>query len=298
MEGSVLRQDVGRFFKWVNPESAASYMTSESGGQSQNRLGPAFGYGPTYRQSRNPYYKRGGGRGGQRGSPYGMGDIPKPRSLAKQELKFHDKLVPLTLLTDDWSTARVDPGVGIESLCGVPSGDGEREHTGRCYWIHSLHINGTVVADYLGAEFGDSKWRWIVVLDTQTNGVAAAGDEVMSNIPFGGIQNVQAFRNLQETGRFQVLKDKVQVLKTTAVAGNSATPAPIVARQFSMSSFKANIKFKNPIKVRTTGPLVDVSDIADNSFHLYAVQREPVGGPPFHISTSINYVTRCRFTEG
>ncbi len=204
------------------------------------------------------------------------------------ERKFFDTHRTVNSLSTSW--AAISPSTPASILCiSAPAqGTEENEHLGRTFFINSIFVRATVrmSAVDLGAIRDDVDWRVLLVWDMQTNGTVITAADVIDET--GAVDDVIAYRNLQNSSRFIVLGDTGRrVFKTPNIAtGNAATfNQPETRFQFSF-----NKTFTKPIKVRTDGVTAVVGSITDNSFAL-------IGITSVSSSVGISYETRMRFSE-
>ncbi len=205
--------------------------------------------------------------------------------------KFADFELGSTVLSETWTGSELDPGASVLCLSAVAQGTGAEVRTGRTILIHSLYIRAKFTIGGTESQAAplpsDSFVRLIVFLDTQTNGVQAQGEEVMEIV---GGDNILAFRNLENTDRFRILKDK-----SLRLDRGFQNEGAVNLFATNSASFQCNffIKFKKPLKVRftigtTTGVIANVTD---NSLHLIGVRSDN------GFSVDILYKARIRFTE-
>ncbi len=202
------------------------------------------------------------------------------------ERKFKDYEVSADSFTTVWAGGEMDDGTAL-SLSAVAQGDGEDQRDGRVYTIHSVHIRGYVELSSLEdsvSPINDVIARIALVWDTQTNGAQLNAEDVYLTTSAG--KDVNSFRNLQESKRFIVLKEKTMTLKaygqTNAGAQNLYTNGAVRIH------FKINKAFKNGIKVRCKGTTATVASISDNSLHLIGTANAT--------TVVLNYESRIRFT--
>ena len=96
------------------------------------------------------------------------------------------------------------------------------------------------------------------------------------------------FQNIDNFGRFKVLKDKVGVLQDPGLSGD-ATAHDVNGK---VLTFKMTVKFKQPMKIRfnnTNGGTI--ADIIDNSLHFFA----NCNSPSFQIK--LDYLCRVCYKE-
>lgn len=241
--------------------------------------------------------KHGRGGNGQNGGkrykrdPYGnggtVGQLLAARRNARTggftdiEYKFVDYEQSTVALTTSWATKEDSTALSISA---VAQGDGESERDGRIYRITSVHVQGDIVLDVAEsstAPIQDVIARVIVVLDKQTNSAQMTGPLVMDA---GGTADWHAFRNLQNTSRFQVLYDKKMIIPVNETNEGSIN---LFATGSGRRFFKFNKRFKTPIKVICDGTTAVVGSITDNSIHVIAVASSGLA--------NINYQSRVRF---
>ena len=118
----------------------------------------------------------------------------------------------------------------------------------------------------------------------QTNGTQADGKLVMS--PTANAETAPyTFQNIDNFGRFKVLKDKLCVLQNPNMAGTDTQHDS----NGLVHNFKFTLKFRQPIKVRfnqVNGG--SVADIIDNSLHFFANSDIPGA------NTKVNVAYLCR----
>lgn len=139
---------------------------------------------------------------------------PRTRVAGVGELKYHDVDV------NDASIASNGVIQNTGSINLIPQNTSETGRIGRkctvksIMWRYNLELGAQSVV-------GNAETiRLIVYLDKQANGATAS---VSGN---GGIlasDNYQAFNNLNNKSRFQILFDKVEVLNPQAAAGDGTT---------------------------------------------------------------------------
>ena len=124
---------------------------------------------------------------------------PGPRAMMPYlrggEVKFLDT-------TADNLTPPVT-GVLVSSLNVIPQGVGESERLGRKVTLRALYIRCQFrISDADSAADGFRILRMLVYQDKQTNGAAPAVTDILQTAAF------RSFRNLDNTGRFNILHDK------------------------------------------------------------------------------------------
>lgn len=202
------------------------------------------------------------------------------------ETKFLDSELNSANISETW--ASLNPiGTGCTDSISVPAqGDGESERDGRVYHIKSVHIRGQVFVtpnESAAAPYSDTFVRVVLYWDTQTNGTEATATDIFDA---GGTIDALAFRNLQNSKRFIVLKDKI--IRVTPAHLNEGG-ANLFAHGGVYLPFTMNKKFKKPIKVRCTGTTANVNSVADNNLGIAAINNNAALDP------SLSYQARIRF---
>ena len=181
--------------------------------------------------------------------------------------------------------AEADPATAL-SLSALAQGDGESNRDGRQVRLLSVHMKGEVQFDPLDqATPGQAQCvRLLVVLDKQTNGAQLNAEDVLLD-PTNTDLDVHAFRNLQYTQRFRVLKDFVVRQPTPSAVwdGTSTLKGGVQV------PFKVNIELGN-MPVTYTGTTAAIASIADNSIHVIAIASTTATG-----SATLKYISRLRF---
>ncbi len=189
------------------------------------------------------------------------------------ELKFFD-------------TTRADTAMGSSgaianlSLNLIPQGVTESERVGRKCRIRSLVMRGEMVqpttTDVAAA---GAKGRVIIYVDKQCNGATAAVLDILDTA------TVNSFRNLANSGRFQILMDKTYNMSVRASAGNGTandTAEWLVPWSFFKSTCDIPIEFDN-----TTGAITEVKT---NNIGVLTIANEG--------ATLFGYIARVRFSDG
>lgn len=206
----------------------------------------------------------GGQRRGRKATPQG-------------ELKFFDTVVANTNVTT--TGVIVSP-----SLVLIPQGVTESERVGRKCVVTQLHLRGMVTLRQSsnGAQCAD-RFRMIIYLDRQTNGAVGGGVAVTDILETA---DIDSFRNLANTQRFQVLSDKTFAMNPAAAEGNAAVN--ICERIYNL---KENVKKKIPLEFSgTTGA---IGEIRSNNIGILCIASETV----INVS-QVKYTTRVRFSDG
>lgn len=206
------------------------------------------------------------------------------------ENKFLTSEITNTNLTAAWATYN-PTGTGCTNSISVPAqGDGESQRDGRVYYINSVHVNGQCYIPPSESQLDPgivgtlTHVRIILYWDTQTNGAQATATDIMDS---SGSVDYLAFRNLQNSKRFIVLKDKRVAIRPFFVNEGSAN---LFATAQNSVVWRMNKKFKKPIKVRCTGTTANVSSISDSNIGVIAIADSVASSPV------IRYQARIRFS--
>lgn len=199
----------------------------------------------------------------------GYRTVARTRGIyAKGEMKYFDCSYGATQIAanSDWTGTESDPTT-LDTLFVPTQGSAINQRIGREVKVHKIKIRGLIAAPAQTTEASPDNAqfiRMILVQDTQTNATQMQGEQLIGS---GSSDTIASFQNLDNTGRFKVLKDKTFALVNANISGTSAAATII---QSGMGRwFKINHTFKVPVSVRfnaTNGG--SIADIVDNSFHI------------------------------
>lgn len=210
------------------------------------------------------------------------------------EMKYFDTAVSASpvLNVANWAGTINDPPL-FNNLCSPAVGAAFNQRIGKEINIVKLKIRGmfqTAATEANASAIVPIVIRYGVFQDMQTNSTQAAGQFLMT--PTSSVAQAPfTFQNIDNFGRFKVLKDKVCVLQDPNLSGD-ATAHDINGKTHT---FKMTIKFKQPIKVRfnsTNGSTV--ADIIDNSLHFFANSNNSNGG---NATLTTTYLCRVCYKE-
>lgn len=192
-----------------------------------------------------------------------------------KELKFVDYNGQSNNTVTSWQLE--NPTVGC--LNAIAQGDGESQRIGRKVTNRSVHVKGYITLGNSNTNRGTSGAvvRIVLFKDTQTNGAAPTPTDVMTP------NNVNAFRNLEYTTRYQVLYDKTFTINPSITHDGTKLDGNYAKRPFSIN---CNLSDTTTFD----GTTADISDIVDNSYHLIASAFND-GGPPVYLV----YQSRFRY---
>ncbi len=199
------------------------------------------------------------------------------------ENKFVDYELVTRVVTAAWAGGELDEATAL-SLSSVAQGDGETQRDGRRMEILSVHIKGFVILvaqEAAAAPINGQAIRLVLVLDKQTNGAQLNAEDVFTTTT----TDVNAWRNLQHSQRFRILKDvRIDLMPWGGTAGGTNS----FDRGETKVLFEIHKVFKKPITVNHTGTTAVVASIADNSLHLIGVSTSAT-------ACAVSYVSRVRF---
>ena len=208
------------------------------------------------------------------------------------EMKYFDTAVNMgqVPISNSWTGTTIDPTT-FNTLCVPVVGAGFNQRIGKEINIVKLKIRGNFNVfshENQAASVPATVIRFGIFQDMQTNGTQAGGQLVMTPTNTAA-QAPFTFQNIDNFGRFKVLKDKTCVIQDPNLAGDSTTH-DVNARTHT---FKMTLKFRKPIQVRfnnTNGGTI--ADIIDNSLHFFANSNGNVTFQPY-----VNYLCRVCYKE-
>jgi len=164
----------------------------------------------------------------------------------------------------------------------IPQGVTESSRVGRKCVIKSIHCRGSIRLKEQTTAGGNAMLRVMLVLDKQCNGQDGDMTDVLDSIPL-----IFSFRDLANTGRFQVLYDKMFVLNHLSGSGRGTTDTLSYGEVERF--FKFNLKVNIPIEFSdVTGAIGEVR--SNNIFFTTAAQSLN--------SLAIDTKWRVRFSDG
>ncbi|AXH75782.1 MAG: putative capsid protein [Cressdnaviricota sp.] len=185
------------------------------------------------------------------------------------EMKYFDTYMQGNQIVsaNTWAGTEMDPAT-FNCLLAPTVGSAYNQRIAREVKVHKIKISGTLSANKLATvdAVNAVNLRLILVQDQQTNASQMQGEQLMS----GGavdLLGVSTFQNIDNFGRFRVLKDKRYTLGNPNFYEGGTT----YKRNGLKIQFKMSYKFTKPVSVRfnATGG-GSVADIVDNSFHIIA----------------------------
>lgn len=185
------------------------------------------------------------------------------------ETKYYDTVVPSGLAGDVATNAAmiVSPAVGI------PQGVEDNARIGNKLAIKSVHTYGTItLADgnalsYNGLNANDIL-RYMVIIDTQTNGVSLNLADVLDySIP--GSFAINAFRTLNRSSRFRVVKDEFLTLSSNGYTTDGTSYYTTAKQQ----QIEFHHKFKNPLILEYSGALGGIAEMRTNNVYIVMLSK-------------------------
>lgn len=221
----------------------------------------------------------------------GYGAIGRtPGGAVLGEMKYFDTAVSNRTVNSvaAWTGTTLDPTT-FNTLCVPVVGAAYNQRIGKEINIIKLKIRGQFVlknADPANA-VGPVVIRYGIFQDMQTNATQADGNLVMTPTTTAE-QAPHTFQNIDNFGRFKVLKDKQGVIQDPNMVGTEN----VHDINGKTVCFKMTLKFHKPIQVRfnqTNGG--SVADIIDNSLHFFANSNKADG------QLVVHYLCRVCFKE-
>ncbi len=173
------------------------------------------------------------------------------------ELKFLDTTVDDAIIAAG--------GVVTATVNVIVQGVGESNRVGRKCTLKSIFWRGSLAIPLLeleGSPGSSERFRLILYLDKQANGATAAALDILEAV------TVDDYRNLANSGRFQVLYDHHLVL-------NYETLSHFAVNSFSMAQVKNNFSFfkKCNIPLEFSGANGTIDEIRSNNIGLLVVSE-------------------------
>ena len=160
---------------------------------------------------------------------YGPGYNPKAVSGRKPppngELKYHDKS---NISGFAAAAGGIPVAHTVQSLVTIQQGDQPYERNGNQILVRKLTVRGAVQllsdsSDTLtNIKAGTEYFRWMIIIDTQCNGIFPDLTNIFEEDPTGQDQ-LDIYNGLSETGRFKVLMDKYIEIPPITAAFNTST---------------------------------------------------------------------------
>ncbi len=207
------------------------------------------------------------------------------------ELKYYDTSLSAASLSasSDATGAELDPSATI-LLNTIIQGDGPQNRDGRKVCMKSVMLRGVVKAGPQTNQTttdGAASIMVALVLDKQTNGATINSEEVFTNKAAAAATNVHCFNNLENSGRYRVLKRlqmelpvQEPVYDGTNIEMQGVELPFQISHDFGKSGLMVNY---------TAGTTESVANITDNSLHVIGWTSSSATSP------TVSYNARLRF---
>ncbi len=178
------------------------------------------------------------------------------------ELKFLDTAVDDAIIA---SGGVITPTVNV-----VAQGVGESARVGRKCTLRSIMWRGALSlpeGELQGAPGPGERFRLILYQDKQANGATAAALDILETV------TVDAYRNLANVGRFQILFDHHTTI-------SRLTLSHFAVNSFSFSGVQSNFNFfkKCEIPIEFSGANGTIDEIRSNNIGLLVISDQGSGG--------------------
>lgn len=213
-----------------------------------------------------------------------------PPQLSVLEKKFLDTDIHTNTGSQPWTSVGLaltlnSSATSLRSLPAlITQGTGDSERIGRSIWIHSIQFRG-VIRMAAGTSSADYNFGKIyMVLDRQCNGADATFGAVVTPAQPTG------FRLLNNSRRFQVLKEKFVNFDALAISGNGTTiDTGQRTREWSFYH-----RFRQPLRIDYDASSGAVTDLTQANIFFMAVAKQNAPVMDMDIANTI----RVRFTDG
>lgn len=171
----------------------------------------------------------------------------------------------------------------VDLLSLVPQGPEESQRVGRKISITNINIKGHILLSGTTAAVTANRVRIAVVWDKQSNGTAMTAAQVWN---IAGTADINAYRALDNIGRFVILYDKVHSVSVPLAGLNASLQSGTALRTVNIS-----IKCCIPIEYDNSANTGAMSTQLVNSVHL--VTFEEVTSP----ATTFSHISRIRYVD-
>lgn len=201
----------------------------------------------------------------------GYPSVPRSRGASVTgEMKYFDSHKPETLVAVDrsWVASVYDPNPA-HCLFSPVQGPGVDERIGKSVKVLKLKVRGTIIcaAQEIGAiADAATKVRILLCMDKQTNAAQMLGSDLMTT-SIDDINGVNIFQNVNNFGRFNVLKDKTVIIDSPPITFSTDH----IVQGGVKKDFKFSYSWPNALPIRFNGVNgASVGSIVDHSFHIVA----------------------------
>lgn len=222
---------------------------------------------------------------------YGYTTVPRTRGVySKGEMKYFDSSVAQNPIvsSSNWTGTEQDPPT-LNTLFVPTVGSAINQRIGREVKVMKIKIRGQIRTSTEQNQTVASPPTYVRLLlaqDEQTNAAQMQGEQLMTSGSGDSVRALTTFQNLDNFGRFRVLKDKIITLQDPNITYDGTN----VEQNGLVRPFKMNVNFRKPVSVRfnaTNGG--SVADIVDNSFHVIANCFGTDGTPAITYSCRVCY---------
>jgi len=210
---------------------------------------------------------------------------PRSGGYNGQEWKYFDSEYGPTVINVGIVGGEADPA-GALSLNSIAQGDGPTQRDGRRVILQKITVHGRIgFINVNVSQPGSAVIRFMLVLDTQTNGQQLNAEDVLE-VPTTAIEPL-AMHNLSWSQRFRVLWDRTWSFEPRGLAFINAV------NQYTTNS-KRNFSFTKKLNlvVNYSGTTGVIGSVTDNSLHVVCFLDDGASGVG-----SVSYVARVRFTD-
>lgn len=195
------------------------------------------------------------------------------RRAVSGELKFFDT-------THAQATVATAGAITNASLNLIPQGVTESNRVGRKCTIKKIHFRGEVrMPDSSTSGTTADRMRMIVYVDKQANGATAAVTDILETA------NIDAFRDLSNTGRFTVLYDVTEDVYSPSGSGRGTTDT--LAFGEMKKTLRHDIECSYPLEFSSTAGAL--TELRSNNVGVLAISEAGV--------VTLQYTARIRFTD-
>ncbi len=188
------------------------------------------------------------------------------------ELKFFDTVKAATSMSATGTIS--DPSLNL-----ITQATTESARIGRKCTVKSLHMRGELISPTSTTEAaGGQKARVIIYLDKQANGATAAASDILE-----ATVSVNQFRNLSNSGRFNILYDRTFNMSFRAGGGNG-TASDLFEW---MQPWSFNKALNVPLEIDNTDGAI--TGIRSNNIGVMTVSSTG--------TTTFGYTARVRFSD-
>lgn len=213
------------------------------------------------------------------------------------ETKFLDMSVSAGVIpvSTNWTGTEFDPAAsGTTGCLNCPAqGDGAQNRDGLKFICKSLEIEGTILCTSQTAQTTADIVPEVliaVILDSQTNGAQAQGEDTYGNLGGNAVLSSHPLRNMTNSSRIKVLKKKLLRGMMPTMVNVGATPTTFEQTGYTIP-FKMFIPLNNMVvKCTTGGTTADVANIVDNSIHLIANASNITLAPTIYYNARLRFV--------